>query len=155
MLFGVRYYTKSASNAPSPRIGRPRLLRRTRRGPQNHILQQPLRIGRLVPVLPARTALRERDHVDRLARPDGVAHDVHAWALSSDVHALSAHVVMNGHPTLEEAQVVGDRLKRLIAERFGIAHATLELECEPCMDDDRDPCAMDALTPTLEHRHAH
>jgi cobalt-zinc-cadmium efflux system protein len=82
-------------------------------------------------------------------------HDVHAWALSSDVHALSAHVVMNGHPTLEEAQVVGDRLKRLIAERFAIAHATLELECEPCMDDDRDPCAMDGLTPSLEHRHAH
>lgn len=82
-------------------------------------------------------------------------HDVHAWALSSDVHALSAHVVMNGHPTLEEAQVVGDRLKRLIADRFGIAHATLELECEPCMDDDRDPCAMDGLTPSFEHRHAH
>ena len=82
-------------------------------------------------------------------------HDVHAWALSSDVHALSAHVVMNGHPTLEEAQVVGDRLKRLIADRFGIAHATLELECEPCMDDDRDPCAMDGLTPSLDHRHSH
>jgi cobalt-zinc-cadmium efflux system protein len=82
-------------------------------------------------------------------------HDVHAWALSSDVHALSAHVVMNGHPTLEEAQVVGDRLKRMIADRFGIAHATLELECEPCMDDDRDPCAMDGLTPSIEHRHVH
>jgi cobalt-zinc-cadmium efflux system protein len=82
-------------------------------------------------------------------------HDVHAWALSSDVHALSAHVVMTGHPTLEEAQVVGDRLKRLLAERFRIAHATLELECEPCMDDDRDPCAMDGLTPSLEHRHSH
>jgi cobalt-zinc-cadmium efflux system protein len=82
-------------------------------------------------------------------------HDVHAWALSSDVHALSAHVVMNGHPTLEEAQVVGERVKRLLAERFHIAHATLELECEPCMDDDRDPCAMDGLTPSFEHRHSH
>ena len=82
-------------------------------------------------------------------------HDVHAWALSSDVHALSAHVVMTGHPTLEEAQVVGDRLKRLLAERFRIAHATLELECEPCRDDDGDPCAMDGLTPSLEHRHSH
>ena len=95
--------------------------------------------------------------VDAVAADPSVdeVHDVHAWALSSDVHALSAHLVMNGHPTLEEAQVVGDRVKRMIAERFGIAHATLELECEPCMDDDRDPCAMDGLTPSFEHRHAH
>jgi len=95
--------------------------------------------------------------VDTVAADPGVddVHDVHAWALSSDVHALSAHLVMNGHPTLEEAQVVGDRVKRLIAERFHITHATLELECEPCMDDDRDPCAMDGLNPSLEHRHAH
>ena len=95
--------------------------------------------------------------VDAVASDPGVdeVHDVHAWALSSDVHALSAHVVMNGHPTLEEAQVVGDRIKRLIAERFRITHATLELECEPCMDDDRDPCAIEGLTPTLEQRHAH
>ena len=95
--------------------------------------------------------------VDAVAADPSVddVHDVHAWALSSDVHALSAHLVMNGHPTLEEAQVVGDRVKRMIADRFGIAHATLELECEPCMDDDRDPCAMDGLTPSFEHRHAH
>lgn len=95
--------------------------------------------------------------VDAVAADPSVdeVHDVHAWALSSDVHALSAHVVMNGHPTLEEAQVVGDRIKRLIADRFRITHATLELECEPCMDDDRDPCAIDGLTPTLEHRHSH
>ena len=95
--------------------------------------------------------------VEAVSSDPGVdeVHDVHAWALSSDVHALSAHVVMNGHPTLEEAQVVGDRIKRLIAERFRITHATLELECEPCMDDDRDPCAIDGLTPTLEQRHAH
>lgn len=89
------------------------------------------------------------------ADPDvDAVHDVHAWALSSDVHALSAHVVLSGHPTLEEAQVVGERLKRMIAD-FHIAHATLELECEPCIDGDDDPCAIDGLTPVFEHRHAH
>ena len=95
--------------------------------------------------------------IDTIATDPGVeaVHDVHAWALSSDVHALSAHVVMNGHPTLEEAQVVGDRLKRMIAGRFHIAHATLELECESCIDGDDDPCAIEGFVPTLEHRHAH
>ena len=39
----------------------------------------------------------------------GVAevHDLHVWSLSSEVRALSAHLVLTGHPTLEEAQVVG------------------------------------------------
>ena len=44
-----------------------------------------------------------------MGRVPGVAevHDLHVWSLSSDVRALSAHVVLSGHPTLEQAQVVG------------------------------------------------
>ena len=34
-------------------------------------------------------------------------HDLHVWSLSSDMRALSAHIVLDGHPSLEEAQVVG------------------------------------------------
>jgi cobalt-zinc-cadmium efflux system protein len=74
-------------------------------------------------------------------------HDVHAWSLSSDVAALSAHLVLDGHPTLEEAQIVGARVKDALRERYGIAHATLELECETCaVDDAVDPCAI-GVTP--------
>lgn len=72
-------------------------------------------------------------------------HDVHAWSLSSDVRALSAHVVLGGHPTLEEAQAVGEEVKRAIAGPFTIAHATLELECETCIDGSADPCGMAGL----------
>ena len=72
-------------------------------------------------------------------------HDLHAWSLSSDVRALSAHLVLAGHPTLEEAQVVGDAVKRVIALEYGISHATLELECEACVDADVDPCAIEDL----------
>jgi cobalt-zinc-cadmium efflux system protein len=74
-------------------------------------------------------------------------HDVHAWSLSSDVYALSAHVVLLGHPTLEEAQLVSVAVKAAIAGRFGIAHATLDLECETCISGDKPPCAMDNLSP--------
>jgi cobalt-zinc-cadmium efflux system protein len=73
------------------------------------------------------------------------AHDLHLWSLSSEVRALSAHVVLSGHPTLEEAQVVGERIKGTLASSFHIAHATLELECEACGEGEGDPCAMDAL----------
>jgi len=77
---------------------------------------------------------------------DGVdaVHDVHAWSLSSEVRALSAHVVLSGHPTLEEAQVVGERVKRAVSAPFSIAHTTLELECEPCEEGDPG-CEMEVL----------
>jgi cobalt-zinc-cadmium efflux system protein len=70
-----------------------------------------------------------------MAAVEGVdaVHDLHVWSLSSEVRALSAHLVLSGHPTLEEAQVVGDRLRATIGPRFSIAHATLELECESCV----------------------
>jgi cobalt-zinc-cadmium efflux system protein len=74
---------------------------------------------------------------------DGVeaVHDLHVWTLSSEVRALSAHVVLEGHPTLEEAQVVGERVKASIRAPHRIAHATLELECEACGTPD-DFCAI-------------
>ena len=79
-----------------------------------------------------------------MAAVDGVesVHDLHVWTLSSDVRALSAHVVLDGHPTLEEAQVVGARVKSTIGGRFRISHATLELECEACGVPD-DFCTID------------
>ena len=59
-------------------------------------------------------------------------HHLHLWNLASDVPALSAHVVLRGEVSLHDAQASGDRLKELLVARFGINHATLELECHPC-----------------------
>jgi cobalt-zinc-cadmium efflux system protein len=63
-------------------------------------------------------------------------HHTHLWSLASDVTAFSGHVVLDDTATLHDAQAEGDRLKALLAERFGITHATLELECHACDDDD-------------------
>ena len=81
------------------------------------------------------------------------AHDLHVWSLSSEVRALSAHVVLSGHPTLEEAQLVGSAVKSTIGPRFAIAHITLELECESCSPD--GPwCPMDGqASADFPHRH--
>jgi cobalt-zinc-cadmium efflux system protein len=70
-------------------------------------------------------------------------HDVHAWSLSSEVTALSAHAVLGGHPTLHQAQTVGEQVKSAVAG-FGIAHITLELECETCVTGDVAPCSIDS-----------
>jgi cobalt-zinc-cadmium efflux system protein len=90
-----------------------------------------------------------------MARVPGVGevHDLHVWSLSSEVRVLSAHMVLTGHPTLEEAQVVGEHVKAAIAAPFAISHSTLELECERCQDDD-DPCRMESVPlPAAAHRH--
>lgn len=72
-------------------------------------------------------------HADALALP-GVRelHDVHVWSISDRLRAASGHVLVDGHPSLEDARVVGEAVKQLLAS-YGIAHATLELECEPCL----------------------
>lgn len=78
----------------------------------------------------------------------GEVHDLHVWSLSSEMRVLSAHLVLEGHPTLEEAQLVGEQVKRAIARPFTISHSTLELECERCIDGDDDPCLV--TSPTAE-----
>jgi cobalt-zinc-cadmium efflux system protein len=72
-------------------------------------------------------------------------HDVHVWSLSSEVRALSAHLVLDGHPSLEEAQARGERVRAAIGPPFGLAHTTLELECERCTELE-DPCGMDDVS---------
>jgi len=61
---------------------------------------------------------------------DGVSdvHDLHVWSLSSGIRALSAHVVIESQPSLEQAETIGQLVKTAISEAFTIAHATLEFE---------------------------
>ena len=90
--------------------------------------------------------------LEALRTADGVEsfHDVHAWSLSSELNALSAHLVLTGHPSLEEAQVVGQRVKDMLAHEFAIGHATLDLECEPCATHGEE-----CLPTTVTTSHAH
>jgi len=76
----------------------------------------------------------DADAVERaLAVEPGVrgVHHVHLWSLASDVPALSAHVVLDGSTSMHDAQGKAEELKAILAERFGIDHVTLEMECHP------------------------
>jgi cobalt-zinc-cadmium efflux system protein len=60
---------------------------------------------------------------------EGVAkvHDLHVWAVTSGVHTLSAHaVVENGGDFHEVLNGIEDTLRR----RFNIEHTTIQLEVE-------------------------
>lgn len=62
------------------------------------------------------------------------------WSLSSDVGALSAHLVATGHPSLEDAQALSDQVRAAVGCPFSLAHATFEPECE--RSETEDPCGM-------------
>ena len=101
--------------------------------------------------------LDPNDISERIRAVAGVedVHDLHVWSLSSEVRALSAHVIIEGHPSLEDAQAVGTAVKAAVSGPYRIAHATLELECEGCVDDG-SWCAMNDVRPDLAHAgHAH
>ncbi len=78
------------------------------------------------------TALASSPHVEAV-------HHLHVWEVGSDLPALSVHVVLDGEPTLHDAQAQGELIKTMLAERFGIEHATLELECHDCGVPDHAP----------------
>jgi len=82
---------------------------------------------------------------------DGV-HHLHLWSVASDETALSAHLVLAGAPTLHEAQAAGDRIKRVLEDRYNITHSTLELECHPCPEP-AGGCGPNETT-SRSHHHA-
>ena len=64
-----------------------------------------------------------------LAAETGVTevHDLHVWELTSGFPALSAHVVVASEADCHAAR---DRLSHVLHARFGIDHATLQVEHE-------------------------
>jgi cobalt-zinc-cadmium efflux system protein len=93
-----------------------------------------------VDVAAVRAALADQPGVEAV-------HHLHVWTVGAEHAALSAHVVLAGPLSLHEAQERAISLKRVLAERFGIDHATLEVECHACTDDE-----VHALSPSA-HEH--
>jgi cobalt-zinc-cadmium efflux system protein len=56
-------------------------------------------------------------------------HDLHVWTLTSGVHALSAHAILQEGAT--HGQVLGDLRSRVTAG-FPISHVTVQLEERCC-----------------------
>jgi cobalt-zinc-cadmium efflux system protein len=76
-------------------------------------------------------------------------HDLHVWSLSSHVYALSCHIQVADLPVSEGTQLL-DRISRMLKERFGIAHTTIQLEAEACPP--QDVCALSTRAETISLR---
>jgi len=62
-------------------------------------------------------------------------HDIHIWSISSNLRAMSTHVVVD--------ELLRERVGGLAASyrgcgkgRFGITHTTVQIECGQCGKDD-------------------
>ncbi|MDA8441977.1 MAG: cation diffusion facilitator family transporter [Peptococcaceae bacterium] len=55
-------------------------------------------------------------------------HDLHIWSLTSNRHALSGHLVVDGDMCINESQAMVESIEATLSERFGIGHVTLQLE---------------------------
>jgi cobalt-zinc-cadmium efflux system protein len=58
-------------------------------------------------------------------------HDVHIWTLTTDIHALSAHLIIKDQTVSSSAEIV-EKANHDLDEYFNINHTTLQLECEKC-----------------------
>jgi len=69
-------------------------------------------------------------HIERV---EGVTevHDLHVWSIGSGSHALSAHVRLDDRRLSEATNVLRD-IDECLKEHFGIAHVTIQFECETC-----------------------
>ncbi len=74
--------------------------------------------------------------VTDLLQVDGVhgVHDLHVWSISENLRMLSAHIVTED--TLVSTGIsIHQNVNELLAYKYNIQHATLQLECEGCRHD--------------------
>ncbi len=58
-------------------------------------------------------------------------HDIHIWTITSNIYALSAHLVIDDQMVSKSTDIV-KAVREELARRYNISHTTLQLECESC-----------------------
>jgi len=71
--------------------------------------------------------------VNDLEQVEGVlrVHDLHVWSINQSMRTLSAHIV-TGDMSLSDGGAIQQGVNRVLQQKYGISHATLQLECEGC-----------------------
>jgi cobalt-zinc-cadmium efflux system protein len=76
-------------------------------------------------------------NADRLSREimiiDGVkgVHDIHIWSICSNIHAMSAHILVD-RIHVQQTEVLISEISKKARDRFNIMHTTLQFECAEC-----------------------
>ena len=62
-------------------------------------------------------------------------HDLHVWSIAQSLRTLSAHILIDDIP-ISESTVIQAAIGELLDHKYGISHATLQLECMGCISPD-------------------
>jgi len=62
-------------------------------------------------------------------------HDLHVWSLSSDLYALSAHVLVD-KDDIDSINRIVSEINDLVKSKYNISHSVIQSECEICADND-------------------
>ncbi|MEK6869274.1 MAG: cation diffusion facilitator family transporter, partial [Nanoarchaeota archaeon] len=60
-------------------------------------------------------------------------HNVHLWCLCSNINVIDAHIFTN-EPSMGKIEIMKQKIKKNL-EKYNIRHATLEFECEECVEN--------------------
>ncbi len=61
-------------------------------------------------------------------------HDLHAWSINEGLRAFSAHLLIDDIP-LSAGSAIQHQANEVLFHKYGISHATLQLECVGCHPD--------------------
>ena len=61
-------------------------------------------------------------------------HDIHVWSISSDVYALSSHILINARDIKSMNKIVA-RVNEMLKQKYKITHTAIQSECENCISE--------------------
>jgi cobalt-zinc-cadmium efflux system protein len=61
-------------------------------------------------------------------------HDLHVWSITGNLRTMSAHILTADIP-ISNGSAIQAAINELVAQRYNIVHATLQLECSGCAPD--------------------
>ena len=79
------------------------------------------------------------------------AHDLHVWSVTQSLRALSVHIVTDDI-SISAGAVIQREINEVASHKYGITHATLQLECIGC-EPDLLYCDMNEADANHEHSH--
>lgn len=72
---------------------------------------------------------------------DGVTdvHDLHIWCITSDVYALSSHILIDAKNAKAMNKIILG-INEMLKSKYNITHTTIQCECQTCADGKNKHC---------------
>jgi len=79
-------------------------------------------------------------------------HDIHIWTITSNINALSAHILIDDQMISQSAAIMAS-VKDCLEKQYNITHTTLQMECVDCSTG--MVCNLNTLEPDEKENHDH